>query len=198
MGLRLITPPAHMPVTVAQAKAHMNVEHDADDGFIEGLLLSQVEQAQNLTRRQLVTAQWDYTADSFPSCGALSLPMPPLQSVEAVFYIDPDGVEQQMPCGSYVVDTYALVGAIRPAPGTSWPSIQPGPNAVRVRFTAGWPMDDAQSPPAWTGPKPLALWITVKAATLYEQRESVVTGTIVTELKHVDALLDAYVIPVVV
>jgi uncharacterized phiE125 gp8 family phage protein len=199
MGLMRITSPDHLPVTVAQAKAHMNVENDLDDALIEGFIEAAAEMAENLTRRQLVTSQWDYTAPAFPRCGPLELPRPPLQSVDAVFYIDPDGQEQQLSCGAYSVDTYALVAAIRPVPGTSWPSTQPGPNAVRVRYTCGWPMDDAASPPAWTGPKSIATWILVRVATMYEQREAIVTGQTVAELprNHVDGLLDAHVIPLV-
>lgn len=200
MGLMLITPPALLPVTVAQAKAHMNVEHALDDALIEGFLEAAVEQAQNFTRRQLVTAQWDYTALAFPACGPLELPLPPLQSVDAVYYIDPDGQEQQLACGAYTVDTYALIPGIRPVPGTSWPSTQPGPNAVRVRFTCGWAMSEHTSPPVWAGPKSIATWIKLRAATMYEQRETLVSGTSLNELprSHVDGLLDAHVIPLVV
>lgn len=44
-------------------------------------------------------------------------------------------------------------------------------------------------------PRSIVDWILIAAATMYEFRESVVTGTIVSELKFVDRLLDRYTVP---
>lgn len=46
-----------------------------------------------------------------------------------------------------------------------------------------------------TVPKPILSWMLIAAATMYEQRESVVTGTIATKLAFVDRLLDRHTVP---
>lgn len=208
MGLKLITAPLHMPITLAEAKAHMRVDGTADDALIAGLIGSAVEAAQNITRRQLVTATYDYTLPGFPAptrmnpLAAIELLAPPLQAVLGIYYVDSTGVEQPLPCGSYVVDTYSLVPGVYPAVGASWPSPQEGPNAVRVRYICGWPMSAAVSPPVWIGPDSIKSWLLVRVATMYEQREAVAVGSgyAVADLSRpfVDGLLDPYVIPLVV
>lgn len=208
MGLKLITAPLHMPITLAEAKAHMRVDGTVDDALIAGLIGSAVEAAQNITRRQLVTATYDYTLPGFPAptrlnpLAAIELLAPPLQAVTGVYYIDSTGAEQPLACGAYVVDTFSLVPGLSPVLGTSWPATQEGPNAVRVRFTCGWAMDASVSPPAWTGPESIKAWLMIRVATMYEQREAVAVGSgyAVADISRpfVDGLLDPYVIPMVV
>lgn len=208
MGLKLITAPLHMPITLAEAKAHMRVDGTADDALIAGLIGSAVEAAQNITRRQLVTATYDYTLPGFPAAtrgnplAVLELPAPPLQAVTGVYYVDGTGAEQQLPCGSYVVDSYSLVPGLSPVVGTPWPAARDGANAVRVRFTCGWAMDATVSPPAWTGPDSIKAWLLMRVATMYEQREAVAVGSgyAVADISRpfVDGLLDPYIIPMVV
>lgn len=197
MGLKCINPPSGYPVTVAEAKAYMNLAHDDDDALIESLLASAVEVAQVKTRRQFVQAQYDATYSRFPARAALVLPFPPLIAVEGVYFLDTSGAEQQLGCGAYSVDEYSLLPALRPVPGATWPSTAANPNAVRVRFTCGWPMDDSTSPPKWAGPENIKHWIKQRVATLYEQREALVNGQAVVEIPRsfVDGLLDPYVIP---
>lgn len=207
MGSKLITAPSATPITTAEAKAHMRVSGSADDTYIAGLIAAAVEAAQNITRRQLVQAEYDFTLHVFPpsTCAnplqAIELPSPPLLEVAGLYYLDVDGVERQLASGAYVVDTYSLIPAIYPTPGTTWPATATDtPNAVRVRYSCGWAMNDNVSPPTWTGPDAIKTWLLVRVATLYEQREALVTGQAVAEVPRsfVDGLLDPYVIPMVV
>jgi hypothetical protein len=111
---------------------------------------------------------------SSESCGGSSgldevwLPMPPIASVDSLRYYDADGTLQTMSSSGYYVDDYG--GRIVLVSGTSWPTTQTRPNAVRVRYQAGYNLPD-DSP--LTNPLPYAL----KAAmllvlgSLYEQRE---------------------------
>lgn len=200
MGLMCITPPSGYPVTVAEAKAYMNVEHDADDALIESLIASAVEVGQNITRRQFVQAQYDATFRRFPARGPLELPMPPMVSVDGVFFLDTTGVEQQLGSGAYTVDGFSLLAGLRPLYLASWPATATDPNAVRVRFTCGWPISEDTSPGVWTGPENIKHWIKQRVATMYEQREALANGQAMAELPRsfVDGLLDAYVIPQVV
>lgn len=205
MPARVITEPESYPVTVAEAKAHMNIASafTADDTLIQGFIASAVEQAQNMTRRQMVEATWELVIDEFPSVtranpyAHIELPNPPLLAVESVKYMDAEGVEQTLASGDYVVDTDGLVGRIYPVYGGSWPDTLDAPGAVAVRYSCGWEMDEAESPPAWTGPESIKTWIKVRVATMYEQREALVVGQAVADAPRsfVDGLLDPFVIP---
>jgi len=202
MALKLITAPTALPVTVAEAKAHLNLEHNADDAIIEGFIDSSVSYAELITGRQLVEATYELVLDAFPldkglgtvPDGAIEFPRPQLFTVSSIKYIDADGVEQTLASTEYTVDTDSLVGRVYPAYGKYWPSTRAVPSAVRIRFTCGWPMSDAQSPPVWTGPEAIKTWIKVRVATLYTMREAVVQGQTIAELPraYVDGLLDAY------
>lgn len=205
MALKLVTPPDHFPVTVAEAKAHMALEHNDDDDTISGFIATAVEAAQLILGRQLVAASYELQLSQFPAAhcwgqkprenhNAIDLPNPPLIEVTSVTYLDADGLRQTLPAERYTVDVDSLVGNILPAYGLAWPAARFYPGSVRIAYSCGWPMDDNTRPPVWTGPKSIKTWIMVRVATMYENRESIVTGQAAAELprSYVDGLLDAH------
>jgi uncharacterized phiE125 gp8 family phage protein len=113
----------------------------------------------------------------------IKLGRPPLQSVTSIKYIDEDGVQQTLDSSLYTVDKDSEPGWVFPAPGQSWPSTKAIQNAVRVRYVAGYGA-------ASDVPSALKLWIHAHLANSYKNRESVVVGTIATELPYVESLLD--------
>jgi uncharacterized phiE125 gp8 family phage protein len=121
---------------------------------------------QGILGRALITQTWDLRLDAFPVCDIV-VPLPPLQAVEELVYIDPDGAEQTLAAEAYEVDATREPGVVRPIYGTSWPSTRAVPNAVRVQFTAGY--GDAP------GDVPATLRARIKALAghLYEHRETV-------------------------
>lgn len=197
MGLKCITPPSGYPVTLAEAKAFLNLNHDGDDDLVENLIASSVVIAEAITRRRFVQAQYDATYSRFPARGPLELPLPPLVSIQGVYFLDTAGTEQELGSGAYTLDGFSLLAGLRPLYLADWPPTAHDPNAVRVRFTCGWPMDDSTSPPKWTGPENIKHWIKQRVATLYEMREALFAGQTVAEIPRsfVDGLLDPYIIP---
>lgn len=205
MALKLITAPASLPVTVAEAKQHMRIDGTEDDTYIAALIAAAVDAAELITGRQLVEAEYEFVLDKFPYAqpleyirvrvaGAIELPRQQLLAVSSITYLDVDGVEQTLSAADYTVDAESLVGCVCPAWGKCWPLTRPVPNAVRIRFTCGWPMSNTVSPPVWTGPEAVKAWIKVRVATMYEQREAIITGQQANEVPRsfVDGLLDAY------
>lgn len=203
MALRLIEAPEALPVTLAEVKAHAGISGSADDDLLEAFIKAATEQAENMTRRQFCPATWELVLDAFPDytrgnpLAAIELPRPPLVDVESITYTDPDGVEQTMLSGAYVVDADSFVGRVYPAVGTSWPDTLDAPGAVTVRYSCGWAMTDATSPESWTGPDALKTWILMRVAGLYGLRENYVIGQTVAEAPRsfVDCLLDPYIVP---
>lgn len=135
-GLVLVTPPAEEPVSLAEAKLYLRVDHTEEDALISALILTAREYVEMYTRRQLVTASWRLTLDCWPWC--IRPPRPPLATVTTVAYLDSAEVLQVLDPTTYRVDTSREPGRILLAAGASWPAAAPVPGAVQVEYTAGY------------------------------------------------------------
>jgi uncharacterized phiE125 gp8 family phage protein len=188
MGLTLKTAPAAEPVTLAEAKLHCKVDVSDDDTLITALIVAARQQAEHRTERALITQQWEYTLERFPA--RIELPRPALVSVQSVKYLDDNGVLQTLANTEYQVVISELVGYIQPAYGKSWPACRVQPDSVVVAYTCGYG-DAAAVPVSIKG------WIKMAVATMYAQREAIITGTIVAEVPRdfFAGLLDPYWVP---
>jgi uncharacterized phiE125 gp8 family phage protein len=189
---KLITPPTVEPVTLAEAKAHCRVSVSDDDTLIATLIAVARQRAEHQLRRSLCRQTWEVVLDEFGQ--AIKLPYPPVLTVESVKYIDVDGVQQTLPGTEYALDIDLEPGWVTPAYGKTWPSTLDLPNAVRVRYRAGY--SDSTDGPTQQAAVPVAIkhWILMQVGALYEQREAIAAGVSVAELpgRFVDGLLDRY------
>lgn len=144
MGLKIVTRPTALPVTLEEIKDQARVDFADDDDALEAILRGAIAYAERFTGRALIEQTWDYFADGFPESGKpIRLPKPPLISIGGVFY-GGSGNEQEIAAAGYLVDDdpddYAR---ILMAGSAAWPTLSTGLlNGVRVRFTAGY-VDDA-------------------------------------------------------
>ena len=144
MFLSLVTAAAEQPVTLAEAKAHLRVLTTDEDSLIGALVAAaaaHLEGRSGVLGRALVTQTWDVRFDRFPFAGnngRIELPLPPLQSVTSVKYLDFTGTEVTLAADQYAVDTGHMIGRLRPAYGLTWPSTRDEDGAVRIRFVAGY------------------------------------------------------------
>lgn len=183
-----ITGPTEEPFTLGEAKKHCRLSPDdsTEDGYLEDLIPTAREQVEKLKAMAFITRTMDVRFDSFPVC--IILPLPPLQSVVSIKYLDGTGAEQTLASNRYEVHgIYTPPGAglfpvteepkagfIVLAYGQSWPSIQAVPEAVRVRITCGYGS-------AAQVPQRIKHAIGVMVGQLFIQREPVITGTIVSD-----------------
>jgi uncharacterized phiE125 gp8 family phage protein len=180
MGLTLITGPAAEPITIAEARAQCRIDSDVEDGLIAGYLLAARQAAEDFTRRKLYTQTWDFTIDgSWPTEKVngywrprIILPLPPLQAVTHIKYFDTNGVEQTLASNQYRVDPTSYEGRIDAAYGVNWPSVRDQMATITVRMVVGYT----------ALPEPVRLAILQAVAHFDKNRETVVTGTIATEL----------------
>ncbi|HLO41015.1 MAG TPA: head-tail connector protein [Phycisphaerales bacterium] len=184
MKLAVVTPPAEMPITLVEAKAHCRVDIDDDDTLINRCIAAAVDMVEKASGRALVTQTLRMSLDSFPwdneRCAhdPVRLPRPPLQSIESFEYTDSTGATQVLAPEDYQLDVDAAPGELHPAVGESWPSTQSGKiNAVRITYVAGY--GDAEDVPA--GLKQAVLLL---VGHWYENRETVAVGTISKELEQ--------------
>ena len=245
MNIELVTAPSLYPITLAEAKSHLNVDHANHDTLIKGLIRSATARAEQFLHRRLVTQTWKYYLDNWPSGLFFELPFGRLQSVTSVKYKDEDGTESTMTASEYIVDTQSEPGLIELDYEESWPdgTLYPN-NPIKTEFICGYYigstwiketayiLNDQVMPvtenglvykcttagitggtePTWSltidetvtdgttvwtcldmaVPEPIRDAIKITISDLYENRETVIIGTISSKLKTFEALLFPY------
>jgi uncharacterized phiE125 gp8 family phage protein len=193
MTVRVITPPSVEPVSLAQAKQWCRIDDDItdQDAVITILIQGMREYAENLTGRAFVQRTLELTLPCFPA--VIELPRPPLISVTHIKYYDLSGALQTLDPGVYEVDSYREPGLVRPAYLESWEPARNVFNAVQVRYEAGYAPVGSPTDYREMVPANLKVWMNARLATLYENREQLITGTIVQPLPRdfADGLLDS-------
>lgn len=184
--VRTVAPAADV-VSLSEAKAHLRVEHTADDTLITGVIAAATQHLDGwagVLGRCLVTQTWRQSFDDFPAAGLVRLPFPDVQSV-TVTYIDADSAEQTLSAAGYHLINDACGGAVVLADGASWPSVATRPDAVSVTFVAGYGVASAV-------PAPLKAAVLLHVGTLYEHRDAVADGALTVLPLAYDALIAPY------
>ncbi|NBJ13332.1 head-tail connector protein [Microvirga arsenatis] len=132
--------PSTPVVSLADAKHHLRVEHTDDDAYITALIGAATTAVSERLERTLGATTWDYRIGSDDICWGfdIRLPKPPLIEVVSVKYIDTDGAEQTYAPANYRAFGIGGQGGIRLTGGASWPSLRYGPEAVTIRYRAGY------------------------------------------------------------
>ena len=171
MPINIIAPPEDEPVTLDEAKAFARIEDDYEDELIETLISAAREFVENATGRSFIAATYLYTARGF-DCDLIRLPRSPLISVESAIYRGRDGAEHELETIDYLVDTTAEPGTIEPI--KCWPAMGDYPDAVKVRFVAGYETND--SPAQSTIPARALVAIKALVAHWYDNRGPIAEG----------------------
>ncbi len=144
---------------------------------------------ETYTHRAIPAQTWDLKLDSFVDsdyydCGALWLPNPPVTSITSVTYLDGAGASQtwaattgwlsDLPTGPW-----ARRARIYPAYGVPWPATYRTPNAIAIRFVAGYT----------TVPEAIKAAMKLLIGHWYQNREAVIVGTIAQDLPMAVAAL---------
>ena len=200
----VISAPAFEPVALADAKAWMGIDSDDTnhDTVVALLIKAMREYAENYTHSAFIQR----TLRTYMSCwpvaaeggNQIELEFPPLVSVSWIKYRDTSGTLTTLATDQYDVHDWRKPAAVVPAWGVSWPAHRYALDAIQVQYVAGYPDGSpggSESDSRTNIPSQLKLWMQARAATLFKQREQIVTGTIVAKLprEFSDALLDPLV-----
>lgn len=151
MKLKLVTPPAVEPVDLyADIKPQLRI--DPTDTYYDEVLIPLVvaarEWCETYQNRAYITQTYELALDEWPEGKMISLPRPPLTSVESVRFTDFMGVTTTWGQENYVVDDFSEPARLVRAHNVSWPSVSLSPtNGVKIRYTAGYG-NDSKSVPA--------------------------------------------------
>jgi uncharacterized phiE125 gp8 family phage protein len=146
----------------------VNAATTAEDALLTEKLQSAIDDAEDFTGRQLLTATWKAYLDEFPCRDYIELPFGNLQSVTSIKYKDTDGTETTMTVTTeYLVETNGDgLGRIVLPYGVSWPSDTLYPsNPICIEFVCGWTA-------AALVPSKIKSAILLGAADLYNCRET--------------------------
>jgi uncharacterized phiE125 gp8 family phage protein len=116
MSSVLLTPPALEPLSLAEAKAWLRVEHDDDDALIAALIASARTHIEKKTRRALVAQTWRIVRDAWPASGRIEAYPAPLRQVMAARVYDSAGTAQSIDAEAFTIDSAAAPGVIAFAP----------------------------------------------------------------------------------
>lgn len=104
MPATLLTAPAAEPVSLAETKLFLRLEHDDEDALVAELILSAREKVEKLTRRVLVAQRWRLDAVVPADRRAIMLGPRPVREVEAVRALKPDGTAETLDADDWRFD----------------------------------------------------------------------------------------------
>ena len=122
MSSILLSGPAVEPVTLAEAKSFLRVEHVDDDDVIAALIAGARVHVEAQTRRALITQSWRLIRDDWPYHGRIAVLPVPLRQLLAARVYRFDGSTQTIGVGTFVADIAAAPAVLSfasppPAPG---------------------------------------------------------------------------------
>jgi uncharacterized phiE125 gp8 family phage protein len=112
MAAILIEPPAGEPLSLADAKNYLRVQHDADDTLIASMISAARMQVESRTRRALMTQTWRVVLDRWPSSGTIASPVSPLREVIAARVRDEAGEPQELDTDIFISNTASSPGLV--------------------------------------------------------------------------------------
>lgn len=193
MGLTRVTAPATTILSLAEAWLHLRLDPNdgastPEDSLITSLIAaatSEIDGGPGWLNRALITQTWKLTLDEFP-CWQIRLPLPPLQSVTHVKYIDANGTEQTLSSALYRVMTDGEPGYIEPIYNGSWPVTRDESGAVRITFVCGYGAASAV-------PELIKAYMKFRVGQMFEHREAVIAGAAIAEVPWAKEMLASYI-----
>jgi uncharacterized phiE125 gp8 family phage protein len=175
LSIRPIGIPAPV-LTLEDAKQHLRQDSGDEDATIQRCINGAVKIASNHMDRALGLQTFAGSLHGGFGCGPIEIPILPVRSIDSVEYVDQDGVTQTMPDTDYtLIDRGEDMPAwLALAYGAAWPSARCQLGAVTVTLTAGY--DDAIQMP-----DDIKVGLLLLVGHLFENREAVNTGNIVTQ-----------------
>lgn len=181
--LTLVTAATEDPVSLTEAKAHLNETRSSEEATIVRLISVATESLQQRFWTQFVTATYDQYFDSFADFGVLQ--RNPVLTVSSVKYNDIDGNQQTLASTVWEQGDEYGRGIVRLKYNQTWPTCRGHTDDIVVRYTCGYGAASAV-------PEPINHAILLTVADLYAMRESVMPNRFVPIPRVVESLMSGY------
>lgn len=177
MGLQLVTAATSLPVTVEDVIAELfSYEETAENAVIvEQKLREAVDFIEGQTCQRYIQSTWLQTFNAWPGydCDgfySFKINLAPLVSISSVKYYNSDGTQTTVSSAYYWTVTTSTPPKIAFKPTFDWPALEVGrPDAIEVRFVAGYASAGAVPPKAKSAVRMLAQY-------WFEQRQPTSTS----------------------
>lgn len=173
------------PITLATARLHLRLDavgsppSHPDDALVTALIKTAREAVEAYTELTVAQTTYALALDEFP-VNAIELGTSPVNSITSITYTDTNGTSQTLNANQYIFDSYSNPAKIFPV--TIWPQAKQIPNAIIVRFAAGY--TDTLSPNDYPIPSALKQAMLLYIGELYENREAINVGNLVTTIPY--------------
>jgi uncharacterized phiE125 gp8 family phage protein len=107
MPASLLTPPAAEPLSLADAKAFLRVEHSDDDALVAALIAAARGHVEAFARCALIAQTWRLTLDRWPESGRIRPRIGPLRALVAARVRDESDIAADIATDGFVVDRAA-------------------------------------------------------------------------------------------
>jgi uncharacterized phiE125 gp8 family phage protein len=189
---RVTDQPATEPVTLTEAKTHLEYQGSAKDAYILSLIKTSRRLCEAYAGLSFVTQERSVKLDHFPfSHSYIEVPYGPVQTIDSFTYLNEDGTTTTMVENTdYVVDTHSGICRLYAIDSAGeidlWPTdIKSRPNAITIVYTAGY--DEAVNEPL---PEIAKQAMLMQMGALFEQREDARQGEVTPIFWNSMTLLD--------
>lgn len=172
--------PAAEPLTTADAKAHLRVDHSDDDSLIAANVAAARAHVEARAGIRLYTQTVSFKTDSWDDFS--NIPVCPVQSISSISYVDIAGDVITLPTTVYETRLELMEPSIVLKYAQVWPTIREG-SLITVTAVVGYGVANTQPPEVMHA-------IKLVVGDMYEHRETVGSGAVSLPVAAtVDALL---------
>ncbi|HEY4193858.1 MAG TPA: head-tail connector protein [Mesorhizobium sp.] len=132
--IRTVGPTAE-PVTLAEMKLNMRLDHDTDDDLIGGLIRAAREDVERSTGLALIDQNWRLVLDRWPRNGCATIPVYPVREILSVTAYGAEGEACLIDPATYLADTVSRPARLH---FEASPRTLRALNGIEIDFVAGY------------------------------------------------------------
>ena len=176
-------PPALEPVSLAEAKTYLRVDHGDEDSLISSMITAARRFAEDYTRSALIAQQWSLALDKAPAGRFITLPRGPVMSVVSIVTVDDNDISTPFDLGQVVLSLRD--GKVHLKDTASWPTSTRVTDGITITWQAGYGASASDVP------APIRQAILQLVAQMYQDRSVLPAGAVATH-PTVSLLLSPY------
>ncbi|WDR06402.1 head-tail connector protein [Devosia rhodophyticola] len=138
----LLAGPAGEPISLAQAKAFLRVDDEAEDGLITTLITAARLHIEGVTGKALMAQTWRVGLDCWPADRVVKLPVAPLISITAITAYDSDGEPHTIAAAQFFAEPNRL---LLPIMVVGMPTLRER-GGIEIDYVAGFGSDAEDVP----------------------------------------------------